>query len=195
MADKQYVLDLAYAHANMRLRTRFDFEISKQHWLDLSQQFKSKAKEQKQNHLGDIEGWLQIGPNNTWICCYYSCKAKCIKTFYKNPPAFVIDDTKKIIEQEAKKKAKEILANAYAKAEQLTIKAEQDKITAPDNAFIDLKNKDNIIKWIKEQLRSAHYIAQNGYQDVAINLIGKLANMPACSSIEEAEKYLQGNQA
>lgn len=75
----------AYAHANMRLRTRFDMEITIEEWHRLGDLFrKKKINGVRRNHVGDQEGWVVI--NGTPVCCYYSAQHGCVKTFYASAP-------------------------------------------------------------------------------------------------------------
>lgn len=78
--------NLAYAHANMRLLTRYGFEIDEAEWLDLSAAFPTTAVAQRKNHIGDVEGWIKV--RDQWVCAYWSAKTKRIKTFYARPPDF-----------------------------------------------------------------------------------------------------------
>jgi hypothetical protein len=81
---------LSYAHANMRLRTRFGMEITIDEWDRLGAIFQSgKVLGAVKNHVGDVEGWVKV--NETLVCCYYSTKHMCVKTFYAPPPPLPTD--------------------------------------------------------------------------------------------------------
>lgn len=76
---------VAYAHANLRLRTRYDMEITIEEWYRLGQMFRrGQVHGARKNHVGDIEGWVLVG--DVPVCCYYSEQHQCVKTFYAPPP-------------------------------------------------------------------------------------------------------------
>ncbi len=76
---------VSYAHANLRLRTRYGMEITINEWYRLGQMFRrGQVNDARKNHIGDLEGWVLV--NDVAVCCYYSNRHGCVKTFYAPPP-------------------------------------------------------------------------------------------------------------
>ncbi len=76
-----------FAHANMRLRTRYGIEMSMQEWEHLNRMFAQsspKIVNPRKNHVGDVEGWVEIG--DVWVCAYWSVQRGTVSTFFARPP-------------------------------------------------------------------------------------------------------------
>ncbi len=133
---------LAYAHSNMRLKTRFNMEVTIEEWHRIGGLFRNGMVEgARKNHVGDVEGWVN-----------FSKRTGCVKTFYASPPPMpgappptkeereTIDALKaKLISQEAQiRHLGDIVADMQSE-QHAKKKARADALVATSFAKQDLK--------------------------------------------------------
>lgn len=168
-------LGLAYAHANMRLRTRYKMEITKKEWEDLGRQFREgRVDGAAPNHVGDIEGWVKL--NGQWVAAYYNVKTKCIKTFFARPPDFNSAAADKMLsEAQAAKKA--IIKEAKALRDKMLQEASA-KISQMHNDLAPVDDRA-IIRWYKRQIHDALSLLNSFRITEAVTLLAGVVSLPS----------------
>lgn len=176
--------NMSYAHANMRLKTRYGMEISFEEWRALGDLFRRndpKVQSPRKNHVGDVEGWVKI--NGIWVCCYYSSYRSCISTFYARPPDLVETPKSKaeVLKDLEKRKARcraacaKVLNDAQARASEIIKEAKARKVQVLQaSQASDAKDAG----WFKVRMYEVLQLIQSGQLHEAANLAEAVAYLP-----------------
>jgi len=108
---------LRWAHANIRLKLRYDLDITLEEYQAANEKFRQRKGVEglRQNHKGDLEGWIEIRPD-VWVAALFSARDSVIATFFAPPPPRIAVTKEKATEKPTEKSVSDLVEKAVQSA-------------------------------------------------------------------------------
>lgn len=170
--DQESWISYRFAHANMRLRDRYDVEITREKYESLSVNFSTCARGIRRNSRGDFEGWVEV-QKGIWACAAWKPDHRLIGTFLPCPPPLpksggaAPEDVSELQAKLDAKKAAYVMALAHVNRlqQQLNLKGDGTRWL-------------RTLGWLKTRIQDVRWMVEAKQYDGAQYVLDALASLP-----------------